>query len=452
MSERSQVLGLIAGGGDPFSPWPSPRLALLGSALWAARNLIAIFPIAALVCACSKSGLSPSDHPDAGLLQPNRQFSCTHELSHLPALNADADKLFVYARYLQKHSDPVDFDDIMRYYRIAAAYGHYNANHNAQLLITHGLVVVPAGPKEAVDLAMQLVHDGIPGGYYDLAHYLETGYGVQQDVGAAMRYFRKAADLGNPEAQAYVAEKLAPVDMAPEIARQMWRCAAEQGLGDAANNLGISTKLGEHYDKAVEAFQLGVKAGDAQSAYRLEVAFREPYNPSDADQFGLHPDAERSRRYAAIRKFISRNDGRHPRVADIDKIVPLPPAPLPAWDGTFQWEKEQAAAKPPTKPSDDLVNRMAKDKNLDPSTGLPLSDAPANISEIEQQPIAVANQADRLPIGTVALTGDKCPEDGIWCANLGNRQAANTQRRFSKGDTLPPVAIQVPRQIAILDR
>ena len=33
----------------------------------------------------------------------------------------DADKLFVYARYLQKQSGPKDFADIMRYYRIAAA-------------------------------------------------------------------------------------------------------------------------------------------------------------------------------------------------------------------------------------------------------------------------------------------------------------------------------------------
>ena len=416
------------------------------------KRLVIALSVALFLCACNKKEAPVSQSNDLSALRANLAFSCTHEASRLPPLESEADKLFVYARYLQKQPGPKDFADIMRYYRIAAAYGHYNANHNAQLLITHGLVVVPAGPKEAVDLAMQLVHDGIPGGYYDLAHYLETGYGVQQDVGAAMRYFRKAADLGNPEAQAYVAEKLDPVDMAPEIARQMWRCAAEQGLGGAANNLGISMKLDEHYDKAVEAFQLGVKAGDAQSAYRLEVAFREPYNPSDADQLGLHPDAERSRRYAAIRKFIGRNDGRNPMVTDIDKIVPLPPAPLPAWDGTFQWEKEQAAAKPPEKPSDDMINRMAKEKNLDPATGLPLTEASEKTSQNEQQPELAAEHADRLPLGTVALTGDKCPEDGVWCANLGNRQAANTQRRFVKGDTLPPVVIQAPRQIAILDR
>ena len=70
-----------------------------------------------------------------------------------------------------------------------------------------------------------------------------------------------------------------------------------------------------------------------------------------------------SRCYKLIGKFIDKNDGRNPKVPDIDQIVPLPPAKLPPWDGTFQWEKEQA--KIPEKPSDELVNRLSKDKGLD---------------------------------------------------------------------------------------
>ncbi len=416
------------------------------------KRLLITLSIALSVCACNKKEAAVSHTNDSSALRANLAFTCTREATHLPSLNPEADKLFLYARYMQKQAGPKDFGDIMRYYRIAAAYGHYNANHNAQLLITQGLVIAPAGRNEVIDLAMRLVHDGIPGGYYDLGHYLEIGYGVQQDVGAAMRYFRKAADLGNPEAQAYVAQKLEPIDMAPEIANQMWQCAAEQGLGDAANNLGVNLKLDEHYTEAIKAFQLGVKAGDTQSAYSLEVAFRAPDNPKDPDKLGLRSDVERARRYKAIGEFIDRNDGRNPKVPDIEKIVPLPPAQLPAWDGTFQWEKEQASAKPPEKPSDELVDRLAKDKHLDPATGLPLPGAPEKTSALDQQPSAVTATVDRLPLGTVALTGDKCPEDGVWCANLGARQAGNAQRRFAKGETLPPLSIQAPRQIAILDR
>ena len=392
-----------------------------------------------------------SQAPDLGVLRANLAFTCTREADHLPALDPDAEKLFRYARFLQKQEGPKDFDDIMRYYRIAAAHGHYKANGNAQLLIRQGLVVSPEGPKEAVDLAMQAVREGIPGGYYDIAHYLELGYGVEQNPVDALRYFRKAADLGNPEAQYYVAEKLLSDPASEEIAVQMWRCAAQQGYGNAATSLGNILGLEGHFSEAVQAYQLGVAAGNSESAFGLENGFKGP-PPSDRVYYiGLSNDPQRSDRYRKIRKFFERNDGRNPTLPDIERIVPLPPAPLPAWDGTFQWEKEQAAAKPPEKPSDDLVNRLAKEKHLDPATGLPLADAPSKTSEIEQ-PVPAAEPTNRLPLGSVALTGDKCPEDGVWCANLGARQAANAQRRFSKGETLPPLSIQAPRQIAILDR
>jgi hypothetical protein len=49
--------------------------------------------------------------------------------------------------------------------------------------------------------------------------------------------------------------------------------------------------------------------------------------------------------------------------------VPLPPAALPEWNGTFQWKKEQLT--PLEVPSETLVAQMAKDKSLDARTGLP---------------------------------------------------------------------------------
>ncbi|HDR9102970.1 TPA: sel1 repeat family protein, partial [Burkholderia vietnamiensis] len=86
----------------------------------------------------------------------------------------------------------------------------------------------------------------------------------------------------------------------------------------------------------------------------------------------LSNDPERSRRYALIGKFLSDNDGRNPKLPDIDKIVPLPPAKIPPWDGTFQWQKEQNAAASPPKPSEATIDAMAKAYNLDPKTGFPL--------------------------------------------------------------------------------
>lgn len=73
-----------------------------------------------------------SNLPDMSDVRANLALTCVHESEHLPPLDPRADQLFQYGRYLQKIDGPKDFDEIVRYYRIAAAYGHYKANTNAQ--------------------------------------------------------------------------------------------------------------------------------------------------------------------------------------------------------------------------------------------------------------------------------------------------------------------------------
>ena len=160
----------------------------------------------------------------------------------------------------------------------------------------------------------------------------------------------------------------------------------------------------------------------------------------------LPHDPERSRRYKLIGKFIDDNDGRNPKVPDIDKIVPLPPAKLPPWDGTFQWEKDQAAAVPPQKPSEELIERMSKEKHLDPATGLPLA-KPEHVSQTQSVPPAET----RLPVGTVARTGEPCPQTGVWRVSLAKGMIAEAERNFGKGMQLPALTIYRPRVFAWLD-
>ena len=52
----------------------------------------------------------------------------------------------------------------------------------------------------------------------------------------------------------------------------------------------------------------------------------------------------------------------------------------------------------------------------------------------------------------VAATGEPCPEDGVWCAKLSKGQAADSQRRFLKGDVLPSLVVHEPRKVAFLDQ
>lgn len=385
--------------------------------------------------------------PDVSAVRVKLAFTCTHEADHLPPLDPEADKLFQFGRYLEKKDGPKDFNEVARYYRIAAAYGHYKANHNLQILISSGSAASPDPEKESVDLAEALIKAAVPSGYYDIGHYLLSGYGLKQDEDAARRYIRKAADLGNADAQYYIADLLDPADMAPEIAHQMFECAADQGHQEAASYLGIGFQDNAKYAEALTAFQKATAAGSTKGAFSLEMGFLTKSNHGGLSYLGVAPDPERARRYNLIGKFIDSNDGRNPKVPDIDRIVPLPPAKLPPWDGTFQWQKEQDAAVPPQKPSDEFVDRMAKARHLDPATGLPLAGEATKTSDAEPSESIAA----RFPLGSIAHTGQPCPEDGAWCAQLEVGQIGDIHRRFRKGDRLPSLVVHEPRRWAFVD-
>ncbi|WP_319001529.1 sel1 repeat family protein [Burkholderia sp. AU31624] len=342
------------------------------------RRTRIVLLISCLLAACSKSENAPSPLPDVSAVRLNLAFACVHEVDHLPPLDPEADKLFQYARYLEKEEAQKGLNDVARYYRIAAALGHYKANHNLQILISSGAASSPDAEKESVELAEQLITAGVASGYYDIGHYLLNGYGLQRDETAARRYIRKAADLGSADAQYYVANLLDPADAAPDIALQMFQCAAEQGHAEAANYLGVSLQTDKKFSDAAKAFQMSVAAGSSQSALLLESAFDVNGGNDPVSNLDVHVDPERVHRYNVIGKFLRANDGRNPKVPDLDKIVPLPPAKLPAWDGTFQWQKNQDAATPPPKPSGELINELAKAKHRDPATGLPLPGSPTS--------------------------------------------------------------------------
>lgn len=410
------------------------------------RKSILIALLAGFACACTSKENPLSSLPSLTEVRANLAFTCVHEADHLPPLDPEADQLFKYGRYLQTQDGPKDFDDIARYYRIAAAHGHYKANGNLQQLVSAELAHSPDAPKETIDLAAQLVKQGVPGGYYDIGHYLEIGYGLKQNSEAALHYFRKAADLGSPDAQYYVGKLLFPIDKAPKIARQMWRCAADQGHGTAAFELGMDLQTDKLYDEGVKAYQRSVSAGNTLAASSLEDGFNGPPPSNELNYMALQRDPERSHRYKLIGKFIDHNEGLNPKVPDIDKIVPLPPAVLPPWDGTFQWEKDRAAAVPPPKPSDELVARLAKAKDLDPATGLPLPKT-EHVSQNETSEQAPTRQ----PIGTIARTGEPCPEDGVWRASLAKGMVADAEHRFRKGMQLPSLTVYLPRPFEWLD-
>ncbi|WP_374557863.1 SEL1-like repeat protein [Aquitalea pelogenes] len=388
--------------------------------------------------------------PDVSAVHAKLAFTCAYEKDRLPPLNPEAEQLFRYGRWLWRGNivtpKPAVYADMARYYRIAAAYGHYKANFNLQNLYSQG--VIDGDIEEMLDLNDALIKAGIPVGYYLLGHYVEGGVGYDANKELALKYFRKAADLGNKEAQYYVGDRLTRLTISEleafNIGRQMKRCAAEQGHGEAAQEAGIDLQSDKHYAEAIKYYQLGTKAGDYGSASWLADGFKQT-GPADPYYYlGVAHDAERARRYDIISTTLQNYAYANPSVPELDSIVPLPPAPLPPWDGKIQWLKDREANIPPPQPSEALMTRLAEAKALDPATGRP-------DPKRQQAQKAQAAQAKVLPLGTTRHTGESCPQSGIWHAQFPPHSISNrlpgydVQRFFAQGSLLPPLPVHYPR-------
>nr|WP_223504568.1 sel1 repeat family protein [Pseudomonas sp. GL-RE-29] len=335
------------------------------------KQLLAFFSFL-MVMACSKKEAHTPDATSVDL-----EFKCVYERDSLSTLNPDADIFYRYGLYLETRKGQKDYDAIARYYRIAAAHDHYKAATNLQFLLSTGQASSPDAGKETIDLVEYYVAMGIPGAYYDMAHYLELGYGVKQDVAASRVYFRRAADLGNPDAQYYVGRLLSYVPNTAGIMLAMYKCAMEQGNRLAGRNYSSYLKVTGHYQKALHGYQVATRNGDDLSAYSLANAFKGPPVSNELHYLALQQDDERVDRYNKISDFLTRHEHLGAKVPDLDDIVPLPPATLPEWDGTFQWKRERDSAVPII-PSAELIEKLSAEKGLDPATGLPLPKSAGN--------------------------------------------------------------------------
>ena len=403
------------------------------------RLLLAITLLALVACDNPKE----RNMPDLSTVQSNLAFTCAYEKDAIPKRDPEADQLYAHARWLKKNNllkpDPLVYPKIERLVRIATAYGHDKANLELREMLGEGTAHSQDIVKETLDLTDELIKRGIPGGYFDMGLYLERGYGLKQDKDLALKYYRKSADMGSPEGQYVVAELLAPIDNAPEVARQMRRCAAEQGHAKAGLALGINLQGKERYPEALQAFQLGAKAGEDTSASFLKKGFNGTGEKDEMYYLGQQKDEERYRRYEAISHMLFAYSYLNPKVPEIDAIVPLPPAKLPPWDGTFQWLKAHEANVPPPLPTEERIREMATAKNLDPETGRPLKQKKAE-APTPAKPVAVAT----IPLGTVLASGTRCLQTGIWQCNTPNALGGD-RRHFSAGETLSTVLVPVAR-------
>lgn len=297
---------------------------------------------------------SPEDLPrnqKLPLFQPHtRTFDCTAEAAKLPVVDAQAHAWFREARSLEAPSlerDP-DYPKIIRLTQQAAERRHWQAMLNLASFYVEGL-----DPKHGVEDAVKLVEEGIrlgvPAAYDRMGTYYMNGTGVPKDATGAYAFWQKAAQLGNPDALAYLGEQLfAGQDGAGHwanipIAQKMMECAVSQGYGPTAYDLHYvyrSPRMAdgeitgdptvETKSRALILLHEGVKYGCADCASRLAIEFDRPFELERM----LPPfiDKARGKRYDMLDDALHFNPSR--RFPNLDKILPLPPADLPPWDGT----------------------------------------------------------------------------------------------------------------------
>ena len=312
-------------------------------------------------------------------LKANLAFVCKHE--EKPELLPETQQLYNYALYHDLHNmwtgkrgDAV-WNGLARYYRIAAMNGDYKANIRLQYLLKSGRISSDMPQTEVHNLNEELAKQLPATAYYNLYGYLDVGYGVRTEKDGKYAYLRKAADLGSREAQYVVGDILTDIkdegtlQQRLKIYEQLLSCSSEQGFGEASEMLGLGYESDKEYSKALEAFHQGVKNGSELSANVLSEVFHNKRENKYLDDLNLTEDSERARRYKIIGDYLYEKDYLQPKVPDLDDIAPLPPAPLPEWDGKIAFQRWFEGEAPP-KPDEALVRRLAWQAGLNGDTGL----------------------------------------------------------------------------------
>ena len=316
-------------------------------------------------------------------IKKNLEFTCVHEKR--PPLSEETQQLYNYALHRDlNHMWPGQrgdgfWDELLPYYRIAAANGDYKANVRLQFLLSDGWTRVPDIEAEAETQKLyKMLRKQLPAtAYYLLKGYIEDGYGVSAPPDSELAFLRKAADMGNREAQYTLGQMISSLDdeetreFRLKLMMKLYRCASEQGQGNASYWLGMFLPDYHKYDEAVRAYHQGVKNGNYLSAFILSNAFKAGKEKGNNDFLDVETDEERARRYGIIDSYLSTYDFMSPTVPDLDDIVPLPPAPLPEWDGKIAFQR-WVEGEEPQKPSDELMKKLADKVGLDMKTGLPL--------------------------------------------------------------------------------
>jgi hypothetical protein len=359
------------------------------------------------------------------LFDPHRKdFTCVYEAQQVPPLDPQAEMWFQQALAMDDPNVPIDNIDYAKVYRLylqAADRNHWKAMLNLASLILSKRPGVPEHDPEAatqwVEKAMKL---GIPDAYDRMGVYHLNRLVKGGDATSAYAFFQRAADMGSPAAMTFLGDKMSGTYDDPRgefwgnlpIASKMLECALAQGYGPAADKLSYIYRgtTSESKSRALHVLHEGVKLGCAECADNLSTEFN-GFGLTRGENLVGHIDKARAQRYSKIGDVLKFYDGRL-KLPNLDKVLPLPPAPLPKWDGNTQTLINGAKAVTPTP-------KAQQGAALQGREFIPHGYA---VSSLEQSTMAVAGN-------------EIVPRDGYWLALYGPASAPRTQLISARRNT-----------------
>lgn len=275
---------------------------------------------------------------------------CGRWKDHMPRMrDPEAYRLYINARNFWRSKREFEFtrqelQGILVDVRLAADKGDWGARALLAHFYLEGLgpldtnKVLDSEPEKGVQIIRQAVAAGQAWGYYDLGVAHQYGYGgAVMDEAISWAYYRRAAELGSPDAQMALAEAYEDAKRDND-ALYLRMCAYKQEHGPAANLLGTIAEVQGQFSEALKFYQDGTRFGDKDAAASLMLFFRPEYwnqvsaeNMRKLRELELKPDADRKARYKIIKNALELNPDL--RLKLLDKVLPLPPAELPPWNG-----------------------------------------------------------------------------------------------------------------------
>jgi len=360
-----------------------------------------------------KSTAAMSDLPryeKLPLFNPHRKsFTCVYQDQHVPPIDPRAELWFQQALALDNpdvYYEKRDYPKIYQLYVQAADREHWKAMLNLASLILSDYPGVPQHDPEAaigwVEKAMRL---GVPDAFDMMGTYHQNGLVKGGDATSAYAFFQRAADMGSPSAQTFLGFKMSGSYDSPDgefwgnatIGMEMLQCALAQGYGDAAYDLGGLYKgaTPESKLRALKVLHEGVKLGCAKCAKDLASEFR-GFDLTSGNNLVGHVDTARADRYFRLGEALEHAKGRL-KLPNLDKILPLPPASLPKWDGNAKTLID--AAKPVSLPAALLKSSAGEGRSFVPD----------------------GHAVAALDSSTLAVTGSQSvPKAGYWLALYGS--------------------------------